>query len=138
MVNSIGVNYYFHRKFGDTKIYAKTDMDWDIYPEGIYDALMMLKRYQKPLFVAESGIADAKDDRRGEYIRQQVIGTWRAIQDGADVRGHFYWSLLDNYEWALGFDKRFGLIEIDYATLKRTIRPSAHLYKEICLNNAVE
>ena len=113
-------------------------MDWDIYPEGIYDCLMMLARYNKRLFVAEAGIADAKDDRRGAYITTQVNAVWRAIQNGADVRGHFYWSLLDNYEWALGFEKRFGLVEIDYTTLERKIRPSAYIYKTICEQNAVQ
>lgn len=135
--DSIGLNYYFQKKFGDTATYQKTDMDWDIYPEGIYDCLMMLNRYGKPLFVSEAGIADQKDDRRADYIRKQVEGTWRAIQEGVDVRGHFYWSLLDNYEWALGFEKRFGLIEINYDTLERTIRPSAFVYKEICESNAI-
>jgi beta-glucosidase/6-phospho-beta-glucosidase/beta-galactosidase len=112
-------------------------MDWDIYPEGIYDSLMMLKRYNKPLFVSEAGIADERDDRRGNYIQKQVLGTWQAIQDGADVRGHFYWSLLDNYEWALGYEKRFGLVAINYDTLERTVRPSAYIYKKICEENAV-
>ncbi len=135
--DSIGLNYYFHREFGGTKTYEKTDMNWDVYPEGIYDSLMMLTRYKKPLFVAESGIADARDDRRGSYITKQVEGVWQAIQDGADVRGHFYWSLMDNYEWALGFEKRFGLVEIDYKTLERKIRPSAYIYKKICEDNAV-
>ncbi len=136
--DSVGLNYYFHRKFGDTATYEKTDMDWDIYPEGIEDALMMLWRYKKPLFVSESGLADAKDIHRADYITRQVQGTWNAIQRGADVRGHFYWSLLDNYEWALGFEKRFGLVEVDYATQKRVIRPSAYVYKKICEENAVE
>ncbi|HEU4677755.1 MAG TPA: family 1 glycosylhydrolase [Candidatus Paceibacterota bacterium] len=136
--DSIGLNYYFHRKFGDTATYAKTDMDWDIYPEGIEAALCMLARYKRPLYVAESGIADAKDDRRADYITRQVRAVSRAIQRGVDVRGHMYWSLLDNYEWALGFEKRFGLVEIDYKTLTRVIRPSAYVYKEICERNAVE
>lgn len=136
--DSIGLNYYFHRKFGDTETYEKTDMDWDIYPQGLYDCLMMLKRYNKPLFVSEAGLADAKDDRRADYITAQVRATWQAIRDGADVRGHFYWSLLDNYEWALGFEKRFGLVEIDYKTLERRIRPSAYVYKKICESHSVE
>ncbi len=136
--DSIGLNYYFHRKFGDTATYEKTDMDWDIYPEGIEDSLMMLWRYKKPLYVAESGLADARDKYRGDYITRQVQAVWRALQRGVDVRGHFYWSLLDNYEWALGFEKRFGLIEVDYATQKRTIRPSAQVYRKICEENAVE
>jgi beta-glucosidase/6-phospho-beta-glucosidase/beta-galactosidase len=113
-------------------------MNWDIYPEGIEECLMMLARYRKPLYVAESGIADAKDAHRGDYITRQVQAVWRAIQRGADVRGHFYWSLLDNYEWALGFEKRFGLVEVDYHTLERKIRPSAYVYKKICVENAVQ
>lgn len=136
--DSIGLNYYFHKKFGDTATYEKTDMDWDIYPEGIESALIMLARYKKPLYVAESGIADAHDTHRADYITRQVQATHRAIERGADVRGHMYWSLLDNYEWALGFEKRFGLVEIDYATLERKIRPSAYIYKQICEDNAVQ
>ncbi len=129
--DSIGLNYYFYTQFGDTRQWRKTDMDWNFAPEKIYDCLMMLKRYRKPLFVSESGVADAKDAMRAEYIEKQVAGTWRALQDGADVRGHIYWSLMDNYEWALGFEKRFGLIEIDYETLERKVRPSAYVYKEL-------
>lgn len=135
--DSIGLNYYIHKKYGDHATYQKTDMDWDIYPQGIYDALMMLKRYKRPLFVSEAGIADADDNDRPQYIKDQVYHVWRAIQDGADVRGHMYWSLLDNYEWAHGFDKRFGLVAINYETLERTIRPSAYIYKEICEKNEI-
>ncbi len=135
--DSIGLNYYFHRKFGDTETYEKTDMDWDIYPEGIEESLMMLARYDKPLYVSEAGLADERDIHRAEYIKRQVRGVWNAIQRGADVRGHFYWSFMDNYEWALGFEKRFGLVEVNYDTLERTIRPSAYVYKQICEQNAV-
>jgi beta-glucosidase/6-phospho-beta-glucosidase/beta-galactosidase len=112
-------------------------MDWNFAPGHIYDALMKLAKYKKPLFVSEGGVADSADSMRAEYIKKQVDGVWRAIQDGVDVRGHMYWSLLDNYEWALGFEKRFGLVEINYETLERKIRPSAYVYKEICETNAV-
>ena len=135
--DSVGLNYYFYTQFGDTREWRKTDMDWNFAPEHIYDALMMLAKYKKPLFVSEGGIADAADSGRAEYIQRQVAGVWRAIADGADVRGHMYWSLLDNYEWALGFGKRFGLIEVNYNTQERTIRPSAYVYKQICETNAV-
>jgi len=135
--DSIGLNYYFYTKFGDKTVWRKTDMDWNFAPEHIHDALMMLAKYQKPLFVSEGGLADAADSGRAEYITRQVAGVWQAIQDGADVRGHLYWSLLDNYEWALGFDKRFGLVTVDFATQERTIRPSAYVYKQICEANAV-
>jgi beta-glucosidase len=135
--DSIGLNYYFYTQFGDRRKWRKTDMDWNFAPEHIYDALMMLHRYKKPLFVSEGGIADAYDSGRAEYITKQVEGVYRAIEDGADVRGHMYWSLLDNYEWALGFAKRFGLIEIQYDTQERRIRPSAYVYKKICENNGI-
>jgi beta-glucosidase len=135
--DSIGLNYYIHKKYGDTETYQKTDMNWDIYPQGIYDALIMLSHYKKPLFVSEAGIADADDSERTQYIKDQVYNVWRAIEDGADVRGHMYWSLLDNYEWSYGFDKRFGLVEINYETLERKIRPSAYVYKAICESNEI-
>jgi beta-glucosidase/6-phospho-beta-glucosidase/beta-galactosidase len=135
--DSIGLNYYFYTKFGDKRVWRKTDMDWNFAPEYIYGALKMLSRYKKPLFISEAGLADATDSGRAEYIQKQVAATWKAIQDGMDVRGHMYWSLLDNYEWALGFEKRFGLVAINYDTLERTIRPSAYVYKRICEENAV-
>lgn len=135
--DSIGLNYYFYTKFGDKRQWRKTDMDWNFAPERIYDALLVLGRYRKPVFVSEGGLADADDSDRAEYIQKQVEATWRAIEEGVDVRGHLYWSLLDNYEWALGFEKRFGLVEINYQTMERKIRPSAYVYKEICESNSV-
>ncbi len=135
--DSVGVNYYQHKKFGDKEIRPKTDMGWEVYPEGIEGALKLLWRYKKPLFVSEAGVADHDDDMRADYIKRQVAGVWKAIQDGVDVRGHMYWSLLDNYEWAFGFNKRFGLVEIDYDTLERKIRPSAYVYKQIIEANGI-
>lgn len=135
--DSIGLNYYFYTQFGDTREWRKTDMDWNFAPEHVYDALRMLARYKKPLFISEAGLADHDDSDRAEYITKQIEATSRAIQDGIVVRGHLYWSLIDNYEWALGFEKRFGLVEVDYETLKRTIRPSAYVYKKIIQKNGV-
>lgn len=135
--DQIGLNYYFHKKFGDNAHYEKTDMDWDIYPQGIYGSLKLLSKYGRPMFVSEAGLADEADKYRAQYIKDQVTAVWHAIQDGMDIRGHMYWSLLDNYEWALGFEKRFGLVEIDYETLERKIRPSAYTYKKICENNGL-
>lgn len=135
--DSIGLNYYFYTQFGDKRQWRKTDMDWNFAPDHIYDALMMLNNYKKPLFVSEAGLADQTDSGRAEYIKRQVAAVYEAILAGADVRGHMYWSLLDNYEWALGFEKRFGLVEVDYQTLERKVRSSAYVYKEICEQNAV-
>lgn len=135
--DSIGVNYYLHKKFGDNATYAKTDMNWDVYPEGLCGSLMMVKKYGKPVWVAEAGVADADDDMRADYIKSLIGCMWQAMQNGVDVRGYMYWSLLDNYEWAHGFEKRFGLIEIDYETLERKVRPSAYVYKRIIEQNGL-
>lgn len=135
--DSIGVNYYLHKQFGGTKTYEKTDMGWDVYPEGICDVLLMLKRYRKPVWVSEAGVADAADRIRADYIKRLITCMHYAINQGVDVRGFMYWSLLDNYEWAHGFEKRFGLVEINYETLERKIRPSAYVYKEIIEKNAL-
>lgn len=135
--DSIGLNYYFYTQFGDTRVWHKTDMDWNFAPDRIYDALCMLARYQKPLFVSEAGIADHDDSDRADYITQQIKAVGQALADGIDVRGHMYWSLIDNYEWALGFEKRFGLVEIDYDTLEREIRPSAYVYKDIIARGGI-
>jgi len=129
--DSIGLNYYFYTQFGDKRDWKKTDMDWNFAPEHIYKALHMLARYKLPIFVSEAGLADHDDSDRAEYITRQIDGVKQAIADGVDVRGHLYWSLMDNYEWALGFDKQFGLIKINYDTLEREIRPSALVYKDL-------
>lgn len=136
-LDMIGLNYYRHTKYGENLNYIQTDMGWNINPTGIYGALKILHRYKKPIVVAEAGIADRTDTYRTHYIHLQILAMHKAIEEGIDVRGHMYWSLIDNYEWALGVAKCFGLVEIDYQTLKRTIRPSAHYYKKIIKNNAI-
>jgi beta-glucosidase len=98
---------------------------------------MRLKRFKKPIFITENGLADATDQRRAKFIRDHLRSVWRAIQDGADVRGYLYWSLLDNFEWARGYAPRFGLVAVDYATQKRTIRPSALEYAKIISENGL-
>ena len=136
-LDRIGLNYYRHTKFGDNKNYLQTDMGWDIYPSGIYGALICLKRYNLPIVISEAGIADEADTMRADYITMQLKAVHKAIESGVDVRGFMYWSLMDNYEWALGTSKRFGLIEIDYQTLERTVRPSAYVYKDIIKHNGL-
>lgn len=132
----MAVQYYFHDRVvfpGKTKNEngIVSDMGWEIYPEGIYHVLMRLKKYGKPIYVTENGLADADDSRRAQFIENHLAMVSRAIAEGADVRGYLYWSLLDNFEWAHGFWPRFGLVAIDYQTLARTIRPSALRYAEI-------
>jgi beta-glucosidase len=83
-------------------------------------------------------MADASDKERGDFIKNHLINISKAINDGVDVRGYFHWSLLDNFEWDKGFWPRFGLVEIDYKTLERKIRPSAFEYAKICKENYLE
>ena len=129
----IGINYYFHTFASDKKrkAAAMSDMGWRIYSAGLYQVLMSLRKYKKPLYITENGLADRRDALRTDFIRDHLQEVSRAAQHGADVRGYFYWSLLDNFEWDKGFWPRFGLIEVDYKTQKRTPRASAYAYKDI-------
>ena len=130
----IGLNHYFYRKFGGNSELSKSDMGWAIYPPAIYFVLKELVKYKKPVYITENGIADAKDLKRADFIRDYIDYVKKSIDEGVNVRGYFYWSLLDNYEWSFGFDKRFGLVEVDYGTMERKIRPSAYVYKGIIEN----
>lgn len=108
-----------------------TDMPYAIYPQGFYDALMHLSSLNIPIYVTENGIADAADDRRDFYIRSYLKALSKAIADGADVRGYYYWSIMDNFEWDMGYAMKFGLFEVDRQTQTRTLRAGARFYKEI-------
>lgn len=131
----IGFNYYFHnrvdRGFNKNKNEIVSDMGWELYPEGIYHVLKKLKKYRLPIYITENGLADARDIHRGKFITDHLAWIKKATDEGVDVRGYFHWSLLDNFEWDKGFWPRFGLVEINYQTCERTIRPSAFVYKKI-------
>jgi len=127
-----------YKRWGPVTIRNKndrtSDLGWEIYPEGIYHVLKDLKKYGKPIYITENGLADARDEKRAKFIEEHLRWVAKAIQEGVDVRGYFYWSLLDNFEWDKGFWPRFGLVEVDYKTMERKIRPSAWKYKEIIEN----
>ena len=138
----IGLNHY-NRNVIDTGFYKnpnerRTDIGWEFHPESIYQALIELKPYGKPIYITENGLADRSDTLRKEFLTRALIAVHRATEDGAKVKGYLYWSLIDNFEWDKGFWPCFGLIEVDRATLVRTIRPSARYYAEICKTNTVE
>lgn len=159
----LGVNYYFpqfikegqgngilrsdHVTLPDV---GHTDMGWMwmVYPNSLYDALKRLKEeYQIPaIYITENGAAypdtvDAdgrvRDPKRTLYIEQHLGAVLRAIADGIPVRGYFVWSLMDNWEWAEGNSKRFGIVYVDYDTLKRTIKDSGRRYAEIIAENSL-
>ena len=96
------------------------------------------KRFARPIFITENGIADFTDQKRAKFIKDHLYWIYKAIQDGVDVRGYLYWSLLDNLELHQSFKPRFGLVEVDYAILERKIRPSALEYAKICRTNQLE
>lgn len=136
-IDTIGLNYYFHTEFGKKEKYVKSDMGWDLYPEGIEFVLKDLKKYKKPIYVTEAGIADKKDYLRAEYIKDLIVAVNKAIENGVNVKGFMYWSLLDNYEWVHAYSKKFGLVEVNILTKERKIRNSAYEYKKICESNSV-
>lgn len=118
----------------------KTQMGWEIYPDGLYEFIMRLTREYTgtlPLFITENGMANADllqngavdDKERIAYLDAHFDAVRRTISEGAKVDGYFIWSLMDNYEWALGYEKRFGLIHVDFDTLERTPKSSYHALK---------
>ncbi len=115
-----------------------SDLGWEIYPEGLgMLARTWARRSGLPVYVTENGIADAKDTKRESFLVRHLAEVARAIDEGVDVRGYFHWSLLDNFEWSEGYAPRFGLFEVDYATLARRARPSALVYAKIAKERAL-
>lgn len=137
----IGLNHYNHHRiagwFKKNENKRQTDFGWEYYPSSLYHAIMDLKRYNKPIYITENGIADRSDDLRSQFLHEALTSLHQAVTDGADVRGYFYWSLLDNFEWDKGYWPRFGLVAVDRKTQTRTVRPSARLYGEIAKQNAL-
>ena len=143
----LGVNFYT-RSFISTQSPAMlapgkqgfTDMGWEIYPKALTQHLVRITReyLPPPIFITENGMANAdtvKDGRvpdveRIDYLSGHLEALASAIELGVDVRGYFYWSLLDNFEWNSGYTKRFGLFHVDYATQQRLAKDSAHWYRQ--------
>jgi beta-glucosidase len=126
-----------------------TDMRWEVFPRGLYDTLIRIDREYGPprIYITENGAAysdapDASgkinDRRRIDYLRAHLIEAHRALESGVPLYGYFTWSLLDNFEWAHGYTKRFGLYWVDYATQKRTPKQSAYWYRDVVAANAVD
>ncbi|MFA6384807.1 MAG: family 1 glycosylhydrolase, partial [Candidatus Omnitrophota bacterium] len=150
----IGVNYYSRtlvhsdgwsvrelmfnscRHHHDTLV--KNSLGWEVYPQGMYDVLMLLRKYKLPVFILENGICTGDDRLRWEYIKRHLAKVHEAIQNGVRVIGYTYWALMDNFEWDKGFDPRFGLIDVDYRTGARTVRESARNYSAVCATNQLE
>lgn len=140
----LGINYYTDHLVGaDGEIrrgLPVTAMDWEIHPEGLRDHLVRLGRDYPglPLYITENGAAFADpetaeggtvdDPDRTAYLAAHIGAVAEAHRAGADIRGYFAWSLMDNYEWAEGYHKRFGIVHVDYATQRRTVKQSGHWF----------
>jgi beta-glucosidase len=157
-VDFLGINYYSRALLAHDPsappLYARwpdkktpvTEMGWEIYPRGLYEVLTRIQRdYGNPeMYVTENGAAFSdivvrdgaiQDDDRIAYLRDHVAAVHRAIRDGARVKGYFVWSILDNFEWAWGYGRRFGIVHVDFRTLKRTPKASYRWYKEVIAHN---
>jgi beta-glucosidase len=109
----------------------------EIYPEGLRRVSRRLAAYGKPIYITESGFADATDTQRPRALVRTLEALHGAIADGAPVRGYFHWSLVDNFEWAEGWSAHFGLFSLDRATQDRSPRSSAEVYGRIAAANAL-
>jgi beta-glucosidase len=125
-----------------------TEMGWEVHGQGLRRLLNALhQRYPlPPVYIIENGAAfndvlmaddQVHDPRRINYLREYITALRDAMQDGVDVRGYFVWSLLDNFEWAYGYSKRFGVIYVDYATQRRVMKDSAHWYARVIARNGI-
>ena len=124
-------------------MHTYTETGWEVHPDSLRQLLLWVQeRYTKlPLYITENGAAfyDAprahdgrvEDPLRVRYFHDHLTAIHAAIASGVDLRGYFAWSLLDNYEWSLGFSKRFGIVHVDYETLERTPKASALFYAQV-------
>ncbi len=113
---------------------AVNDLGWDLYPDGLYSFLTRFAVYGWPIVITENGLADRSGKLRTPFLVQHVTALERAIVDGVDVRGYAHWSLMDNFEWAEGYDARFGLFTIEQGTLRRVPTESVGPFKAIGAN----
>ncbi|MDL4840317.1 GH1 family beta-glucosidase [Aquibacillus rhizosphaerae] len=155
-VDFIGINYYeanvgrFNSEAGLLQLedvdmgYKKTDIGWFIEPEGFYKILTYIAdRYGNiPIYITENGICvndgveagEVKDARRIDYLKGHITSVNRSLQSGVNLKGYITWSLLDNFEWAEGYSKRFGLVHVNYRSLERTKKDSFYWYKKVAEN----
>lgn len=153
----LGINYYFRTNVvsdgghGYTEVdlegVERTQMGWEVYPEGLRHLLVGFRRdYPNlpPIYITENGMAtddkvvndEVDDHQRISFLRRHLAAVDAAVKQGVDVRGYFIWSLMDNFEWAFGYERRFGMIHVDYATQKRTLKRSAKLVTQFLAERA--
>ena len=126
----------------------RTDFGWEVRPEALHDVIMRIwTDYGLPIYITENGASyddkpneegEVRDERRVSFLQRYIAQVARAIDEGADVRGYYLWSLMDNFEWAFGYDQRFGITRVDFETQKRTIKQSGYWYRDVISKNRFE
>lgn len=152
-IDFYGANVYESATVGTREVYAsnayigspRNAMDWPITDDALYWSVKFLnERYNLPIIITENGMPchdwvhlDGKvhDPNRQDYIHRYLKGLKKAVDEGVDVMGYLYWSVMDNFEWSSGYDRRFGLIYVDYRTEERTVKDSAMWYKTVIESN---
>lgn len=144
----IGLNFYFHFRLKislngirqvspqETKL-PTSNIGWEIDPLAFEKSIEEIKKYNLPIYITENGTATVNEDQRTKYLVSHLQTLYQAINNGAQVKGYFYWSLLDNFEWESGVGPRFGLVKVDFRTQKREITPAGKVYAEICQKNII-
>ncbi len=146
----IGINYYFRdfirfdhmtrkdplgeicdKQHHQSQITGVTQMGWEVRPEGLYERLLALRRFGKPVMITENGVATLDENQRENYITNHLSYTALAMKEGVDVWGYLYWSLIDNFEWDKGFGPKFGLVGLGNQA-ERRIKSSAHVLTDTC------
>jgi beta-glucosidase len=160
-IDFLGVNYYtrFVIKYDPEVMLIQASeappkeseysMLWEIYEPGLYEMLVRIHREHKPgkILITENGIPvpdgldfdrRVRDYRRVHYLRSNIVQMHRALTEGVPVQGYFHWSLLDNFEWSFGYQMRFGLVYVDYATQKRTVKESGRWFAKVVRANGLD
>lgn len=159
-IDFLGINYYTGGMVRHTEQdeflnveyidpgYEKTDFDWNIYPQGLYSVLTWVKDSygDVPIIVTENGAyydaeelnGEIHDGNRIEFMKKHMLQLHRAISAGVNLQGFMYWSLMDNFEWAFGYTKPFGLVKVNFRTLERTKKDSYYWYKSLIARNWLE
>ncbi|NDJ54896.1 MAG: glycoside hydrolase family 1 protein [Chloroflexi bacterium] len=151
----IGLNYYMrHNTFFDVSNLSGLGIGYgprpaeehgpggwgEFYPDGLFECIKRLHRsLNLPIYITENGLPDERDRKRPRIMLEYIRRVWTAVMHNYPVKGYYYWSLLDNFEWAEGYDPefRFGLYEVDFETQERTLKPSGELYGKIAESNSI-
>ena len=115
----------------------QSSIGWEVYPRGLSAVLDRFSKYGIPMFITENGIATDDDRLRCSFLRDHLKVVADALSEGKNILGYVHWSLIDNFEWHLGYEPRFGLAEVDFESFERHAKPSADLFSEICRSRRV-